>query len=143
MQALAELTAKIVAAYVANHEVAPEDLADLITRIGQSLGGLSGQAESTGDQLHRRARVDRAGKSITNDYLICLEDGKRLKSMKLHLRTKFGLSPKQYREKWGLPIDYPMVAPNYGKKRSELAKASRLGKKPTPRAPINVTTPGR
>jgi MucR family transcriptional regulator, transcriptional regulator of exopolysaccharide biosynthesis len=125
---LLELTANIAAAYVGNNTVAQADLPELIANIYRSLasapqGGQDGKPAS-GSELKPAVAVR---KSITPDYLICLEDGKKFKSLKRHLRTHYDLSPEQYREKWGLPVDYPMVAPNYAEARSSLAKKIGLG----------------
>jgi predicted transcriptional regulator len=125
---LLELTANIVAAYVGNNTVAQADLPKLIENIYQSLAAaMHGVGES---KLAEQAELKPAvpvRKSITPDYIICLEDGKKFKSLKRHLRTHYDLSPEQYREKWGLPADYPMVAPSYAEARSSLAKKIGLG----------------
>jgi predicted transcriptional regulator len=125
---LLELTADIVAAYVGNNEVAQADLPKLIENVYQSLAAAPhGVAESKpADESELKPAVP-VRKSITPDYIICLEDGKKFKSLKRHLRTHYDLSPEQYREKWGLPVDYPMVAPNYAEARSSLAKKIGLG----------------
>lgn len=125
---LLELTAEIVAAYVGNNTIAQDDLPKLIANIYQSLATVpqgSGEARPA-ESLELKPAVP-VRKSITPDYLICLEDGKKFKSLKRHLRTHYDLSPEQYREKWGLPLDYPMVAPNYAEARSSLAKKIGLG----------------
>jgi predicted transcriptional regulator len=109
-----EMTAEIVAAYVENNTISTTDLPALIQSVHRALNSIS-----TGAVPVRR--------SITPDYLVCLEDGRKFKSLKRHLRTKYNLSPEDYRAKWGLPKDYPMVAPNYAKARSELAKQMGLG----------------
>ncbi|MGE3831287.1 MAG: MucR family transcriptional regulator, partial [Parvibaculaceae bacterium] len=113
---LVELTADIVAAYVGNNSVAQADLPKLIGDIYRSLASATNGSEVKYDTLEARPAIA-VKKSITPDYLICLEDGKRFKSLKRHLRTHYDLSPEQYREKWGLPADYPMVAPNYAQAR--------------------------
>jgi predicted transcriptional regulator len=123
---LVELTADIVAAYVGNNSVAQADLPKLIGDIYRSLASATNGSEIKFDTLEARPAIA-VKKSITPDYLICLEDGKRFKSLKRHLRTHYELSPEQYREKWGLPADYPMVAPNYARARSSLAKKIGLG----------------
>jgi predicted transcriptional regulator len=121
---LAELTADIVSAFVANNSVRPSDLPELISSIHAALTGVGSPAAKQDPEKPTPAVNPK--KSITPDYLISLEDGKRYKSMKRHLTLR-GLTPEQYREKWGLPRDYPMVAPNYAKARSELAKKMQLG----------------
>jgi len=126
--ALIELAAQIVAAYVGNNQVAQADLPRLIADIHHALEKTaSGQAPKD-DAAETRPAVN-VKKSITPDYLICLEDGKKFKSLKRHLRTHFNLTPEQYREKWGLPADYPMVAPNYASARSSLARNMGLGQR--------------
>ncbi len=120
-----ELAADIVAAYVSNNSVPSTDLSSLINDVYAALQRIrSGAVEPPAEAPKPAISVK---KSITPDYIICLEDGKRFKSLKRHLRTQYDLSPEQYREKWGLPADYPMVAPNYAKARSELAKEMGLG----------------
>jgi predicted transcriptional regulator len=124
---LLELTAEIVAAYVGNNTVAQADLPKLIANIYQSLTAAGeGAADGKSEAAELKPAVP-VRKSITPDYIICLEDGKKFKSLKRHLRTHYDLSPEQYREKWGLPVDYPMVAPNYAEARSSLAKKIGLG----------------
>lgn len=125
---LLELTAGIVAAYVGHNTVAQADLPRLIENIYQSLAAAPhGVAEGKqAEQAELKPAVP-VRKSITPDFIICLEDGKKFKSLKRHLRTHYDLSPEQYREKWGLPADYPMVAPNYAEARSSLAKKIGLG----------------
>lgn len=125
---LIELTADIVAAYVGNNTVAQADLPKLISSIYQSLAGaMQGAAEPKLAEAAELKPAVPVRKSITPDYIICLEDGKKFKSLKRHLRTHYDLSPEQYREKWGLPADYPMVAPSYAEARSNLAKKIGLG----------------
>jgi predicted transcriptional regulator len=123
-----ELTADIVSAYVANNTVAAGDIPALISEVHSALSRVSsGQiVQAAAEPLRPAVPVK---KSITNDYIICLEDGKKFKSLKRHLRTSYNMSPEQYREKWGLPPDYPMVAPNYAEARSQLAKQMGLGQK--------------
>lgn len=120
-----ELAADIVSAYVSNNSVAASDLPALISEVHAALKRVTSGVSATAPDAARPAVS--AKKSIADSYLICLEDGKKFKSLKRHLRTKFNLSPEQYREKWGLPSDYPMVAPNYAKARSLLAKEMGLG----------------
>ena len=121
------LTAEIVSAYVANNPVPPGELTPLIDRVHtalvQTVGGRARAVEPSGP-LKPAVSI---GKSITQAHLVCLEDGKIFKSLKRHLRAKYNLSPEQYRAKWGLPHDYPMVAPDYAKARSDLAKSIGLG----------------
>lgn len=122
---LLELTASIVAAYVGNHTVSTPDLASLIRQVYSTLTTITALAEvPLRDDPRPAVAVKR---SITADYIVCLEDGKKFKSLKRHLRSHYNLSPEEYREKWGLPLDYPMVAPNYAEARSQLAKKMGLG----------------
>lgn len=119
-----EMTTQIVAAYVSNNSLQAEELPQLIRLVHASL-------ESVKDKEETREPPKPAvsvRKSIGEDYLICLEDGLKFKSLKRHLRTKYDMTPEEYREKWGLPADYPMVAPGYSKQRSMLAKQMGLGK---------------
>ena len=118
-------TADIVSAFVSNSSVLARDLPKLIWTIHDTLKSLA-SVEAVKPQETREPAVS-IKKSITPDYLICLDDGKPFKSLKRHLRTKYNLSPEQYREKWNLPKDYPMVAPNYAEARSALAKQAGLG----------------
>lgn len=132
---LIDLAAEIVSAYVSNNSVASHDLPSLIGEVYAALQKTNGgEPEPEPEPLKPAVTVK---KSITPDYLICLEDGKKFKSLKRHLRTHYNLSPEEYRERWNLQPDYPMVAPNYAAARSELAKRMGLGqqrKKPAPRA---------
>lgn len=121
------LTADIVSAYVANNHVQATEVADLIANVHQILVRL-GQAPAVAVAPPLQPAVS-IKKSITPDYLICLEDGKQFKSLKRHLSTKYNLTPEAYREKWGLPVDYPMVAPSYAEARSALAKNMGLGRR--------------
>ena len=123
---LIELTADIVSAYVGNNAVPVSSLADLIASVNLSLATI-GQAAAHATPA--QAPAVNPKRSVFPDYIICLEDGKKFKSLKRHLMS-FGLTPNEYREKWGLKSDYPMVAPNYAAQRSALAKASGLGRKP-------------
>ena len=126
-QDLVVLTADIVAAYVSHNIIATSELPGLISLVHTSLTRLDGRApapEAVKDETKPAVPVR---KSITPDYLICLEDGKKFKSLKRHLRSHYNLTPEQYREKWGLPHDYPMVAPRYAEARSQLAKKMGLG----------------
>ena len=122
------LTAEIVSAYVGNNTVAQGDIPALIQQIHQALLRVAGgQQETSSEPLKPAVPVK---KSIHADYIVCLEDGKKFKSLKRHLRTQYEMTPEQYRDKWNLPADYPMVAPNYAKHRSSLAKKIGLGTKP-------------
>lgn len=118
-------TASIVAAYVSHNTIAADQVPALIAKVHAALSQVSGgQAVVGGEALTPAVPVKR---SVFPDYLICLEDGKKFKSLKRHLRTQYKMSPEQYRERWNLPADYPMVAPNYAKTRSQLAKKMGLG----------------
>ena len=120
-----ELTASIVSAYVSNNSVPTQDLSALIDQVHSALTRVSsGQGESTSEPLKPAVSLK---KSITPEYIVCLEDGKKFKSLKRHLRTQYNMTPEQYREKWNLAPDYPMVAPNYAAARSQLAKQMGLG----------------
>ena len=120
-----ELTASIVSAYVSNNSVQAQDLSSLINQVHSALTRVSsGQGDTSAEPLKPAVSVK---KSITPDHIVCLEDGKKFKSLKRHLRTQYNVTPEQYREKWGLPPDYPMVAPNYAAARSQLAKQMGLG----------------
>ena len=122
---LIQMTSDVVAAYVSNNPVQANDLPTVISKVHATMRDLSmSPAEEPAKDVSPAVSIR---KSITPDYLVCLEDGKRFKSLKRHLRSKYNLSPEEYREKWGLPTDYPMVAPNYAKQRSELAKKMGLG----------------
>lgn len=124
---LLELTAEIVAAHVSNNHVPASDLAQTIETVFVKLSGLQVPTVEPEEPPVPAVPVK---KSITDDYLVCLEDGKKLKMLKRHLSSSYGMTPEDYRAKWGLPYDYPMVAPNYAKKRQELAKKIGLGRKP-------------
>jgi len=124
---LIDMTADIVAAYVGNNTVGASDLPNLIQQVHSALTDVT--AEGAGRPQEPLKPAVSIKKSITPDYLICLEDGKQFKSLKRHLRTHYDLSPEEYREKWGLPKDYPMVAPKYAEARSRLAKQMGLGQK--------------
>lgn len=122
-----ELTSDIVSAHVANNTVAVHDLPTLIEDVFKTLSNL-GQTQDV--QPDKPVPAVSIKKSVTPDYIICLEDGKKLKMLKRHLKTAYNMSPDEYRDRWGLPSDYPMVAPNYAKQRSRLAKEIGLGTKP-------------
>ena len=121
-----DMTADIVAAYVSNNSVSVTELPALIQQIHAALAGVSSGAPVAEAATPQIPAVS-IRKSITPDHLICLEDGRKFKSLKRHLRTKYDMSPEQYRAKWNLPKDYPMVAPNYAQARSDLAKQMGLG----------------
>ena len=121
-----ELTAEIVAAYVANNSVPAGNLSELIATVHQAVAGLGKPAAPVAAV---QTPAVNPKKSVHSDYIICLEDGKRFKSLKRHLMTHYNLTPEEYRAKWGLPHDYPMVAPEYAAQRSELAKKMGLGRK--------------
>ena len=118
-----ELTTEIVSAYVGNNPVQSSELANLIRNVHETLQGLAGEEKPV---VEAKPAIP-GKKSVTDDYIICLEDGKKFKSLKRHLRAKYDMTPDEYREKWGLPFDYPMVAPSYARKRSQLAKKMGLG----------------
>ena len=121
---LLSLTSDIVAAHVSNNTVAVSDLPGLIEQVYKTLSSVGGAGDAAVDRPTPAVPIK---KSITPDFIICLEDGKKLKMLKRHLKTAYDMSPDDYRERWGLPSDYPMVAPNYAKQRSRLAKAIGLG----------------
>lgn len=135
-----DMTAEIVAAYVGNNPIAPADLPSVIKDVYVALSSVTSAPQEV-EPLNPAVPVKR---SVTPDYIICLEDGKRFKSLKRHLNTHYGLSPEEYRAKWGLPADYPMVAPNYAKARSTLAKEMGLGRKRSaaPRRPRKAAAKG-
>ncbi|MFZ0211060.1 MAG: MucR family transcriptional regulator [Roseiarcus sp.] len=120
-----ELAAEIVSAYVSNNSVPASELATLLGDIHSAIVRVSTGVVVAVPEVAKPAVAPK--KSITNDYIICLEDGRKFKSLKRHLRTQYNMSPEQYREKWALPADYPMVAPAYAKARSALAKQMGLG----------------
>jgi predicted transcriptional regulator len=122
---LLEMTTEIVSAYVGNNSVTSNDLSALIQNVHRALSTVNTTPEVV-DLTPKEPAVP-IKKSITPDFLICLEDGRKFKSLKRHLRTKYNMSPEDYRAKWGLPKDYPMVAPNYARARSDLAKQMGLG----------------
>ncbi len=124
---IVELTTEIVSAYVSNNALTAGDLPALINDVHRALFTAVNQGENPAAPPQKPAISPR--KSITPDYIICLEDGKKFKSLKRHLRTHYDLTPEEYREKWGLARDYPMVAPNYAAARSKLAKNMGLGQK--------------
>jgi predicted transcriptional regulator len=119
-----KLVTEIVAAYVSKNPVAAHELPGIIKNVHATLGGFSGGEERT---LPRAPAVS-VKKSVQPDYIVCLEDGKKLKMLKRYLRSRYKLSPSEYRDRWNLPADYPMVAPNYAQKRSDFAKKIGLGR---------------
>lgn len=133
---LMQMTANVVSAYVANNILPAHQLSDVISTVFSSLQSLgSGQVESRPEAARPAISIK---KSITPDYLVCLEDGKKLKTLKRHLRTTYGMTPDEYRAKWGLAPDYPMVAPNYAAQRSAFAKEIGLGRGAAKRGPRAV-----
>ena len=127
VESVVDIAADIVAAYVSNNSIAAADLPQLISQVHSALVKVS-----TGVEEPKAVEITPAvsiKKSITPDYIICLEDGKKFKSLKRHLRTQYNMSPDEYRVKWGLPADYPMVAPAYAEARSRLAKEMGLGQR--------------
>ncbi|WP_372425783.1 MucR family transcriptional regulator [Salinarimonas chemoclinalis] len=127
------VTAEVVASYVANNSLPAHDLPGLIEQVHAAVAGLGRPREAArGEPLRPAVPIRR---SVTPDFIVCLEDGKTFKSLKRHLRTRYGLTPDEYREKWGLPDDYPMVAPNYARARSDLAKEMGLGQQRRRRRP--------
>jgi len=121
------LTSEIVAAHVSNNEVSVSELPSLIEQVYKTLSATARGGETTQDKPVPAVSVK---KSVTPDYIICLEDGKKLKMLKRHLKTAYNMTPEEYRERWGLGPDYPMVAPNYARQRSKLAKQIGLGTRP-------------
>jgi predicted transcriptional regulator len=119
-----ELTAKIVSAYLGNNSVPSGEIGNLISQVHAALKRVSEGQIAVAAEAKPAVAVKR---SISSDYIVCLEDGKKFKSLKRHLRTRYDMTPEQYREKWGLPPDYPMVAPNYAATRSQLARQMGLG----------------
>ncbi|MGB7286096.1 MAG: MucR family transcriptional regulator [Salaquimonas sp.] len=124
---IVELTSEVIAAYVSNNPVSTTDLPNLIGEVHRAFKSLSINGKSE-VKIDLKPAVN-PKKSVFRDYIICLEDGKHFKSLKRHLRSHFDLSPEEYREKWDLPPDYPMVAPSYSEKRSSLAREKGLGRK--------------
>jgi len=124
MKELLEYTTEIVAAHVSNNTVPVTDLSDLIHQVYRTLASVESTATTAQERPEPAVPIK---KSVTNDYIICLEDGKKLKMLKRHLKTAYNMTPEEYRERWGLPQDYPMVAPSYAAQRSNLAKKIGLG----------------
>jgi predicted transcriptional regulator len=125
--AVLEAACRIVAAYVRNNHLSTAELPIVIRNVHGTLGGLGGGAPAESQTSQKPAVSVR--KSITPDYIVCLEDGKKLKMLKRYLRTRYKMSPEEYKAKWGLPPDYPLVAPNYAARRSEFAKKIGLGRR--------------
>ena len=120
------LTSEIVSSYVANNKLEAHEITSVIEQVYKSLSGLGGASSLVADRPQPAVPIK---KSVQPDHIICLEDGKKLKMLKRHLKTAYNMTPEDYRERWGLPADYPMVAPNYAEKRSRLAKDIGLGTK--------------
>lgn len=130
-QSPAEIVARLVSAYASNNRLMPQDLPILIAAVHQTVASLQGNAAAAGGDAPKPAVPIK--RSVTDDFIICLEDGLKFKSLKRHLRSAYAMTPEDYRAKWGLAHDYPMVAPNYAEHRSRLAKAIGLGRKRTGR----------
>lgn len=126
-ETLITLTTDIVVSYVSNNSVAADEVAGLIKSVHGTLAGLGGGGEAAAERPEPAVSIR---SSVKPDYIVCLEDGKKLKMMKRYLRTNYNMTPEEYRARWGLPPDYPMVAPNYAEKRRELAMKIGLGRKP-------------
>jgi len=124
---LLRMTAEIVAAYIGNNSLSADQVPEIVRTVGAALRQID-KGENGSEKTVGKPAVP-IRKSVTPDFIICLEDGHKLKMLKRHLRTTFGLTPDEYRARWGLPADYPMVAPNYAKRRSEFAKKIGLGQK--------------
>ncbi len=132
-----ELTADVISAYVSKNPVPVSELPSLIAQVHQSLVGLTnGSATEPVEKLVPAVPIK---KSVTPEYIVCLDDGKKFKSLKRHLKTTFGITPEEYRAKWNLAADYPMVAPAYAAARSALAKQMGLGRKPKASEPVKRT----
>ncbi len=123
---LLALTSEIVSSYVTNNTLPPSDIPDLIENVFKTLSNVKTDGCTQGDRPNPAVPIKQ---SVMPDYIICLEDGKKLKMLKRHLKTAYDMTPEEYRERWNLPLDYPMVAPEYAKKRSALAKDIGLGKR--------------
>ena len=130
---LMELTAEVVAAYVSNNSVPASELPSLIADVHSALGRMNAPAAEPAPVAEKQKPAVNPKRSVHEDYIICLEDGKKFKSLKRHLMTHYGLTPEQYREKWELDANYPMVAPNYAQARSALARKIGLGRKRKPK----------
>jgi predicted transcriptional regulator len=136
---LLDLTARIVSAYAANATLSSTELTDMIGTVSRALTALA--TAPAAPKVEALTPAVPVKKSVTPDFIICLEDGKKLKMLKRHLMSTYGLTPAAYREKWGLPRDYPMVAPNYAATRSQLAKKIGLGRTPAQVAPVASAKP--
>ena len=123
---LLSLTTEIVSAYLSNNTVHQNDIPSLIEQTYKTLSSVDNEGAASTERPQPAVTIKR---SVTPDYIICLEDGKKLKMLKRHLKTAYNMTPEEYRERWGLPADYPMVAPNYARQRSRLAKDIGLGTK--------------
>jgi predicted transcriptional regulator len=123
---LMRMTSEIVASFVSNNPVTTESLPDVIRSVYKTISGLAGASETKVEERPKPAVP--VGKSVTEDYIVCLEDGRKLKMLKRYLRSRYDMSPDEYRRRWGLSADYPMVAPSYTERRSEFAKKIGLGK---------------
>lgn len=121
---LLALTTDIVSAHLSNNQVAADEIPAIIQKVYKTLSSVGGEGGAFTERPQPAVPIK---KSVTPDHIICLEDGKKLKMLKRHLKTAYDMSPEEYRERWGLPADYPMVAPNYAKQRSDLAKEIGLG----------------
>lgn len=121
---LLSLTTEIVAAHLSHNNMSADEIPALIQRVYKTLATVNGETANFSERPQPAVPLK---KSVTPDYIICLEDGKKLKMLKRHLKTAYNMSPEEYRERWGLPADYPMVAPNYAQQRSDLAKEIGLG----------------
>ncbi|MCB9991248.1 MAG: MucR family transcriptional regulator [Rhodospirillales bacterium] len=121
---LLALTTEIVSAHLSNNQVQTEEIPNLIQKVYKTLSNVNGESSVMAERPQPAVPIK---KSVTPDYIVCLEDGKKLKMLKRHLKTAYNMSPEEYRERWGLPADYPMVAPNYAEQRSKLAKEIGLG----------------
>jgi predicted transcriptional regulator len=138
-QEMLALTAEIVSSFVGNNSVATGDLPKLISSVFSSLSA-TGEPEAP-KALEAPTPAVPIKKSVGTDYIVCLEDGKKLKMLKRHLATRYNMTPEDYRQRWGLPADYPMVAPDYASKRSALAKSFGLGRKPAAAEPVVAAAP--
>jgi predicted transcriptional regulator len=123
---LLQMTTDIVSSHLANSQTEAPDIPDVIKQVYKTLSSVSGEGGRNKDRPSPSVPIK---KSVMPDYIVCLEDGKHLKMLKRHLKSVYNLTPEEYRERWGLPVDYPMVAPNYAEKRSQLAKDIGLGTK--------------
>lgn len=130
-QDLLAFTTEIVSAHLSNNQTAPEEIPALIQKVYRTLANVQGESGGAGGGFaaERPQPAVPIKRSVTPEYIVCLEDGKKLKMLKRHLKTAYNMSPEEYRERWGLPADYPMVAPSYAKQRSSLAKDIGLGKR--------------